>query len=213
MLPADGRVGLLYRADERTQAYPEAPDQQEKRWLELLAEADILFDLHPTAMDLVADHAPRLKWIQGIASGAGEAFNHPGIRDSQVVITTARGVHDGPLADFAMASFLAHAKRFDHLQELGNARSWDEFPGRRVSGAHVVIVGYGSIGQAIARRALSFDTTSHADDGGVPALGMESLDDALAVLTTLQSRSRPRPAPKISSHGHDSLQLNPAHIS
>lgn len=156
-LPVSGRVGLMFLPEDRTPSRPELPAAElVKRWRELLRDADVLFDLHPAAIDLIPQFAPRLRWVQAIAAGAAELFRHSGLRHSGVEIATARGVHDDSLADFALAAILSHVKQFDELGRNQAERRWVEIPGRGMTGALLCVVGYGSIGTAIAERARSF---------------------------------------------------------
>ena len=46
--------------------------------------------------------APRLEWIQTTSSGVGKAVHDLGLAESDLLITTARGVHAEPLAEFGL---------------------------------------------------------------------------------------------------------------
>src|SRR5271170_4782087 len=58
-----------YIADHKGAPFTRTAAQQ-RSWHELLAQADILWDL-PTPEDLA--HAPRLRWIQTTSTGVGQA--------------------------------------------------------------------------------------------------------------------------------------------
>ena len=72
------------------------------------------------------------------------------------------------VADHAMALMLALNRRlFDYRDQVENRLSWawDEISGlRRLSGQTLGLVGYGRIGQAVARRALAFGLSVIAHD-------------------------------------------------
>lgn len=186
VMPADGRIGLMYRPEDRVGPVDIAVTDLDELWKTLLVRADVLFDLHPRAIELLPQYAPHLAFIQGIAAGAGEFFAHPGLRDSGVTLTTARGVHDDGLADFALASILSHAKRFDLLNAQRVSHLWQEQPARDLQGATVCIVGFGSIGRAVAKRALAFGmrvtgvrTSPGQDELAEKVFGVSDLANAL----------------------------------
>ena len=185
VLPASGRVGLLYREEDRTEPTEVAEEELVERWSTLLRDADVLFDVHPLALELIGA-APRLRFIQAIAAGAGEYFAHASLRESNVSVTTARGVHDDALADFALAGILAHAKRFHTLRVQQTAHDWTAIPARRLFDSTLVVVGFGSIGRAIATRARAFGirvtgvrTRPGTDDLAERIYGVDELDSAL----------------------------------
>lgn len=187
VMPADGRIGLMYRTEDRVKPVDVDVAELDERWKILLAQADVLFDLHPRAIELLPHYANHLAFIQGIAAGAGEFFEHPGLRKSGVTLTTARGVHDDGLSDFALASILSHAKRFDLLHEQRAAHLWQEQPARDIKGKTVCIVGFGSIGKAISRRAHAFGmrvtgvrTSPGQDDLAEKVFGIKDLAMALS---------------------------------
>ncbi|MBX3194141.1 MAG: D-2-hydroxyacid dehydrogenase [Microbacteriaceae bacterium] len=162
MIGPDGRVGLLYQAEEREAPVPGGGTSAvEEAWRELLPVADVLFDLHPAAIPALERSDHRLAFIQAIGAGAGELLADARIARAGVTICTARGVHDGPLADFALAAILGHAKRFRDLAEFTRRHMWEETEAQRVDETSMVVVGLGSIGTAVARRARAFGIAVH----------------------------------------------------
>ncbi len=87
--------------------------EQERRWRDALAAADILWDLPRRPEDVAL--ARRLKWIQTTSTGVGQSIKTLGLQDRDVIITTARGVHAGPLAEFVFMALLAHFRGLRHL--------------------------------------------------------------------------------------------------
>ncbi|NYE18083.1 D-2-hydroxyacid dehydrogenase [Microbacterium immunditiarum] len=155
MLPPTGRVGLLYASSDRAWELDSDPELSELAWRRLLPDTDVLFDLHPSAVDLLPADG-RIAFIQSLAAGAGELLHDERVHRAGIPICTARGVHDDGLADFTLAAILAHAKRLGELEQNKRRRSWVESEGRRLRGTTMLVVGLGSIGKAIARRATAF---------------------------------------------------------
>ena len=79
-----------------------------------------------------------------------------------IVVTNTPGVLDDTTADLAFALLMAAARRLTEAEawlRAGHWKAWafDLFLGQDVHHASVGIVGFGRIGQAVARRARGFD--------------------------------------------------------
>ena len=74
------------------------PDQ--RRWMEILASADVLFCLPREATSDLLAICPQLKWLQGTSAGMGQPAQRLGLIESDVIVTTASGVHAGALSEF-----------------------------------------------------------------------------------------------------------------
>ena len=124
------------------------------RWREMMAAADILWDL-PAAEDL--PFAAQLKWIQTTSTGVGPAVVSLGLAERDILITTARGVHAGPLAEFVFMALLQHWRGLGHLRREQAAHRWVRYCGEEVAGRTLVIVGAGDLARGCAKLARAFD--------------------------------------------------------
>jgi len=142
-----------YVADQYGAPFTRDADQQ-RRWNESLARAEILWDLPPTTTDIA--RATRLRWIQTTSSGVGPAVHRLGLADSDVIITTARGVHAGPLAEFVFMGLLLHFRGLRHLEAEQRAHRWNRYCGQEVAGKILLTIGAGDLSRGIAQvgRAL-----------------------------------------------------------
>ena len=106
--------------------------------------------------------ALKLKWIHSTASGVAQLM-YPGLRDSNITVTNPRGIFATPMAEHAMGLLLALARNFpDSVRHQDRAHwgqqdIWDQ-PQRltELNGKLLLIIGFGSIGQELARRAKAF---------------------------------------------------------
>lgn len=97
-------------------------------------------------------------------SSYGVGVNHvdlPAMARKGIVVTNTPDVVTDATADLAMALLLAAARRVCEGDRLIRAGGWREagpefLLGREVSGKTLGIVGFGRIGQAVARRAAGF---------------------------------------------------------
>ena len=107
--------------------------------------------------------APKLKWIHSTAAGVLQ-LTYPELRESGVLVTNPSGIFSVPMAEHAMGMILALARNFPDCIRLqdnahwGQQELWDK-PQRlsEVNGRLLLIVGFGSIGHELARRAKAFD--------------------------------------------------------
>lgn len=107
---------------------------------------------------IVRDHAPRLRWIQ-TASAGYDAFVRHGVPDS-VVVTNAANVWGPTVAEHAMSLLLALVRRLPEAERNRAARAYRREEMSDAVGSleqsTVLVVGYGSIGREVVRRARAF---------------------------------------------------------
>lgn len=99
---------------------------------------------------------PRLKVLQTLTAGYEHAL--PYLPDG-VTLCNARGVHDASTAELALALMLASLRHIPEFVRAQDRHEWaaDTYPA--LADKHVLIVGYGSIGEAIEARLLPFETS------------------------------------------------------
>ena len=131
------------------------------RLAEELPDTDI-FVGHSLRAEQLKD-AKRLKWIHSTAAGVAQLM-YPELRDSGVVVTNPRGIFSIPMAEHAIGLMLALARNLpDSVRQQDRANwaqqaLWD-LPQHltELHGQLLLIVGFGSIGKELARRARAFN--------------------------------------------------------
>ena len=126
--------------------------EQERRWRAHLLRAEVCLDFPPVAEDggSLVERAPRLRWVQTTSSGVGQLVKALGVQESDLLVTTARGIHAGPLGEFVFLALLAHVKRLPHLLAEQRAHRWERFCGGELAGQTLAIVGAGEVGRRVA---------------------------------------------------------------
>jgi phosphoglycerate dehydrogenase-like enzyme len=107
--------------------------------------------------------AKKLKWLHSTAAGVAQLM-YPELREAGILVTNPSGVFSVPMAEHAMGLLLALARNFpDSVRQQDKAiwsqqELWDK-PQHlsEVNGQVLLIVGYGSIGRELAKRARAFD--------------------------------------------------------
>lgn len=103
--------------------------------------------------------AKKLKWIH-VAYVGVDKFLFPELLKSKVLLTSSRGIHGDTVSDHIMAMILAFAKGLVPSWTYKNQRRWCQVevmkqrfePQTKLLG----IVGFGTIGQSLARKAKAF---------------------------------------------------------
>jgi glyoxylate/hydroxypyruvate reductase len=162
----DRRLDVVYPADlipepEYPSAHPlpeVADDESERRWIELLESAEVLFDFGPLALADRLPTWPRLRWIQATSAGVGQLARRVGLTERRdVVVTTASGVHARPLAEFAVLAMLLFGKDVLRYQAEQRSHVWRRHAGEEMTGKVVAVVGAGRIGREAARLLRALD--------------------------------------------------------
>lgn len=127
-------------------------------YAEHLGWADIVFGNLPVEMALAA---PRLKWLQIVSSGVDGYLQ---LQNSSVKVTSAKGVHSETIAHHVIMMMLIFSRNFLVHNRLQKDHCWDRKPDEITSlkGKRLGLVGYGSIGQALAplAKALGMEVTA-----------------------------------------------------
>jgi phosphoglycerate dehydrogenase-like enzyme len=126
--------------------------------------------------------ATRLKWVQAFLGGV-EAVLCPELAAGPIPLTCVKECFAAPGADHAMASILAVTYRLDYYLRAQARRTFTWREPHEVTGRTIGIIGFGNIGEALARRARAF--------------GMRVL--------AVARRPRPTPAPADELLGPDDL--------
>ncbi len=120
----------------------------------------------------------RLRVVQTLSAGVDWLA---GRVPPEVTVCNARGVYDAPLAEWVAGAILAMQRGLVEARD-GQARgTWTEFEAPELAGRRVVIIGFGSIGAAVADRLRPFgvEITGVARSPRDGAAGMDELDALL----------------------------------
>lgn len=154
---------------------PLMPETIRRRWPEMqvlhLPDYDRLPDELPNTDIFVGyslraeqlAYAKKLKWLHSTATGVAQLM-YPELRDSGIVVTNPSGILSVPMAEHIIGVMLALARNFpDSVRYQDRAcwaqqQLWDK-PQQltELNGRLLLIVGYGSIGRELAKRARAFD--------------------------------------------------------
>ncbi|MGC9520353.1 MAG: D-2-hydroxyacid dehydrogenase [Anaerolineae bacterium] len=104
--------------------------------------------------------AKNLRWIQSPSTGVDAFCRIPELVEGDVILTNARGAHAVPLAEQALAGIFAFTRGTKVFLEHQARHEWASRERREelveLTGSTLGIVGFGTVGQAIAERAQAF---------------------------------------------------------
>lgn len=137
------------------------------------ADAVLIATRYPTILTELWRELRNIRWIHTLAAGV-ETLPFDLLRRSDVVVTNSRGIFADALGEFAIAAMLWFAKDLRRLVRNQDDRRWKPYDVERLEGRTAGIIGYGGIGQAVARRAAALGmrvlTTRRRRELGDPSI-------------------------------------------
>jgi phosphoglycerate dehydrogenase-like enzyme len=148
--------------------------------LEAVAEAEIY--LGYGIAEALLDAGPRLRWVHSGAAGVGSSLT-PSMLASPVLFTNSAGVHAPPMAETVLGMILHFGRGLDFALSSQRRGRWEQerfyeadSPMRELSDATVGLVGFGGIGQEVARRVASLGARVIAAKRRPPRAGEANLE-------------------------------------
>jgi phosphoglycerate dehydrogenase-like enzyme len=96
-----------------------------------------------------------LRWVQSISVGVDQ-YPIEMLRRAGVVLTSARGCHGPQVSEHAFGLLLALTRGIGRSMRNAEAKVWKPIPGVEISGMTLGILGLGTIGEAIAQKAVAW---------------------------------------------------------
>lgn len=152
-------------------------------WRKCLARATVLWDF-PAGTPAEGGGlalAPGVRWVQTTSSGVGMKVSRLGLAESNLIVTTARGVHAEALAEFVAMVLLAHVKDLRRLQREQRLRRWERYCCGSLGGRTLTVVGAGAVGARInaVARAFGMRTISVANRPDASRLAALAADELM----------------------------------
>jgi phosphoglycerate dehydrogenase-like enzyme len=101
-------------------------------------------------------YAKHLRWMQSNSVGV-DVILQAREQLRGITLTRAKGVYDAEMADHALALILALTRQLHWIRDEQLDRKWLRRTLPYMSGVKAMILGWGGVGQGIARRLRSFD--------------------------------------------------------
>jgi len=104
------------------------------------------------SMDIRPLHlaAPKLKWVHALSAGVEELL-FPEMKDT--LLTNSRGIHGIPVSEHVLAMMLTFTRGLNFFIRQQTKKVWNRVPVSEIHDKTIGIVGLGSIGREIAKKA------------------------------------------------------------
>jgi D-2-hydroxyacid dehydrogenase (NADP+) len=154
-------------------------DDDERNSKLATADAYVNWSISPETLAAAAN----LKWFQSVAAGVENVLT-PDLIRRDLIVTNTSGVHASNIAEHVLAMMLAFARRFPFLFRAQTERKWKEEEAHNrmneifeLGDQTLLVVGYGDIGQRLARicsaLGMTVDAVKRTSNGETDAYARE----------------------------------------
>jgi phosphoglycerate dehydrogenase-like enzyme len=122
-------------------------------------DVDVLISEPSVSPEFLA-HFPNLKLIFAISAGVNQMpFDY--LKAHEIILTNSRGLHAEHMSEHALAMILSHTRQIGLAVKSQEQHHWSHKDGNftTVHGKELCIVGAGTIGHALARKAVALGMT------------------------------------------------------
>jgi D-2-hydroxyacid dehydrogenase (NADP+) len=149
-----------------------------------LSDIDAMIMFGIELRDHMLTGAPRLQWIQSLATGVDHFLRSPALKPD-VLITSGRGIHGPPMREQVVYMMMAVSRDAarqvaDHQHRIWKRRLWSTLHGKTAAivGTGVVGAAIGELLQAFGMHVIGVSRTPRAERGFGEIMPMERLHDA-----------------------------------
>jgi len=118
------------------------------RWI---SQVDGVFTEAPLPDPLV-QQMPSLKWLH-VTRGGVSTYLTPTVKSRSIQVTGSKGIHGAAFSEFALACILAFAKKLPECLDAQRQKKWQKLQLMEIEGQTLGIVGLGTVGNELARKA------------------------------------------------------------
>ena len=147
------------------QLYTQFPEVQFTRVQNIQDAAHAIVDVDaaftPMLTPEMVASAPQLRWVHSPAAAVEGLLPLSTLHDRSVLVTNSKGIQAVPIAEHVMGGILMLSRKFNRTADAQRERSWiqndltSDWPWL-LHGQRMTIVGLGTIGTEIAKRAHAF---------------------------------------------------------
>jgi len=167
-----------------------------------LGDIDVMIMFGIEVRDPFLKAAPRLKWIQSLATGVDHFLRCPSLRPD-VLITSGRGIHGTPMREQVVYMMMAISRDAVRAVTDQKAHFWERRLWSMLAGKTAAIAGVGVVGTAIAELLKAF---------GMRTVGVSRTPRALAEFDLLVPTARLADAAREADYLINMLPASPDNI-
>jgi phosphoglycerate dehydrogenase-like enzyme len=118
-----------------------------------LSQIDGVFSEETVPEELV-QRMTNLKWLH-VTRGGVNAYLTPSVKTRPIEVTGSKGIHGTVFSEFALACIFAFAKKIPDAIAAQQQKKWQKLAPVEVAGKTLGIVGLGTVGLELARKATA----------------------------------------------------------
>ncbi len=116
-----------------------------------LAQVDGVFT-EETMPDELVQRMASLKWLH-VTRGGVNAYLTPAVKARPIQVTGSKGIHGTVFSEFALAAIFMLAKKLPECIDAQRQKKWQKLQPIEVEGKTIGIIGLGTVGLELARKA------------------------------------------------------------
>ena len=116
-----------------------------------LSQIDGVFTEEPIP-DEIVQRMTNLQWLH-VTRGGVNVYLTPNVKARPIQVTGSKGIHGTVFSEFALAAIFMLAKKLPQCIEAQREKKWQKLQPMEVEGKTVGIVGLGTVGDELARKA------------------------------------------------------------
>lgn len=120
-----------------------------------LPDADVLAAWGWMDIEPLLANGHNLKWIHALSAGV-ENLLFPVQKQTEILLTNSKGIHSIPVSEHVMALLLSFSRGLNMFIRHQQKHLWQRSPVEELHGKTMAIIGLGSIGREIAKKAKCF---------------------------------------------------------
>jgi phosphoglycerate dehydrogenase-like enzyme len=102
--------------------------------------------------DSLVEQMPNLQWLH-VTRGGVNTYLTPAVKARPIQVTGSKGIHGAVFSEFALACMLALVKKLPECIEAQKEKKWQRLVPVEIEGKTLGIVGLGTAGSELARKA------------------------------------------------------------
>jgi phosphoglycerate dehydrogenase-like enzyme len=116
-----------------------------------LAQVDGVFT-EETVSDELVQRMPSLKWLH-VTRGGVNAYLTPRVKARPIEVTGSKGIHGTVFSEFALAAIFMLVKKLPECIDAQRQKKWQKLAPVEIEGKTIGIIGLGTVGDELARKA------------------------------------------------------------
>lgn len=133
------------------------PGDEDEPWPQELCRCEVLMLWGSRVTETLLERLPHVRWIHSVSAGV-DSVPFARLQERGILLSNSRGLHGRPISEQIMGTLIAFSRGLHVFWRNQQAHRWDRsYAVDELTRKTLLIVGAGSIGRELARKAKAFD--------------------------------------------------------